>query len=56
MEYNYNAENTILFQAQNLLGGYLQRAESCRKFTFGCIMLCAESEENHLSKHVEFGI
>jgi len=45
MEYNYNAENTILFQAQNLLGGYLQRAESCRKFTFGCIMLCAESEE-----------
>lgn len=44
-KYNYNAENLVYFQAQNLLGGYLQRAESCRKFAFGVIMLCGKDEE-----------
>lgn len=43
--YNYNAENKIYFQAQNLLGGYLQRAESCRKYAFGCFMLAGTNEE-----------
>jgi len=44
-KYNYNAENTVYFQAQNLLGGYLQRAESCRKYAFGCIMLTGAKDE-----------
>merc|ERR1719411_695307 len=44
-KYNYNDENRIYFQAQNLLGGYLQRAESCRKFAFGAIMLTGTKDE-----------
>merc|ERR1712233_146013 len=44
-KYNYNNENKIYFQAQNLLGGYLQRAESCRKYAFGCFMLAGKDEE-----------
>jgi len=44
-KYNYNNENRVYFQAQNLLGGYLQRAESCRKFTFGAFMLAGKDED-----------
>jgi len=43
--YNYDDENNIFFQAQNLLGGFLQRAESCRKYAFGVIMLVGTDEE-----------
>jgi len=45
MEYQYNDELKVFFISQNLIGGYLQRAESCRKFAFGAMMLCGESEE-----------
>lgn len=43
--YNYNDENKIYFQSQNLLGGYLQRADICRKFAFGAFMLAGKDEE-----------
>jgi len=44
-KYNFNGENTIFFQSQNLIGGFLQRAESCRKFAFGCIILAGTKDD-----------
>merc|ERR1711994_924987 len=51
-KYNYNSENTIYFQAQNLLGGYLQRAESCRKFASGIWLFRGKEYLPEMKNHV----
>jgi len=42
--YQYNAENTVLFMTCNLIGGYLQRLESLRKYGFGALMVVGEDK------------
>lgn len=43
--YNYNSENEIYWQTQNLLGGYVQRLDGARKFAFGVMLLSGSDEE-----------
>jgi elongation factor 1-gamma len=43
--YNYDDENTVFFQSQNHLGGFLQRADECRKFAFGVMFLYGVDED-----------
>jgi elongation factor 1-gamma len=43
--YNYNEENEIFWQTQNLLGGYVQRLDGARKVAFGRMMLTGSDEE-----------
>jgi len=43
--YNYDDENTVYFQSQNHLGGFLQRADECRKFAFGSMFLYGIDED-----------
>jgi len=43
--YNYNHENEIFWQTQNLLGGYIQRLDAARKFAFGAMILSGKDEE-----------
>lgn len=45
MTYNYDDENTVYFQSQNHLGGFLQRADECRKFAFGVAFLYGTDED-----------
>ena len=46
-EYKYNDECKIDFMTMNLIGGFFQRAEGCRKHLFGVLLLF--QEEKHLS-------
>lgn len=43
--YNYNNENDVFWQTQNLLGGYIQRLDPARKFAFGAMLLSGKDEE-----------
>jgi len=43
--YKYNDENTVFWQTQNLVGGYIQRLDEGRKVSFGCMMLTGADEE-----------
>jgi elongation factor 1-gamma len=43
--YNYNDENEVFWQTQNLLGGYIQRLDPARKFAFGAMILSGKDEE-----------
>jgi len=43
--YNYNNENEVFWQTQNLLGGYIQRLDSARKFAFGAMILSGPDED-----------
>jgi len=43
--YNYDNENTVFFQSQNHLGGFLQRADECRKYAFGAMFLYGVDED-----------
>lgn len=36
-EYNYNNENTVYFMVCNLISGYIQRLDNCRKYAFGSL-------------------
>lgn len=42
--YNYNNENTVLFMTCNLIGGYIQRLESFRKYGFGALNVSGEED------------
>lgn len=44
-DYKYNADFTKLFLAGNLMGGYLQRCELCRKYAMGTLLLSGADEE-----------
>jgi len=38
-EYNYNSELDVVFKSCNLMGGFIQRLESLRKYGFGSLIL-----------------
>jgi len=38
-DYNYNQDNTVDFQTSNLVGGYVQRCDSLRKYSFGMMQI-----------------
>lgn len=42
--YNYNTDNLVDFQTSNLVGGYIQRCDSLRKFLFGCMAVFDKAE------------
>jgi len=44
-EYKDNVENRVHLNTLNLMGGFIQRAEDCRKYAFGCINMCAKDED-----------
>ena len=37
--YNYNDENKVYFMTCNLVGGFIQRLDSLRKYGFGCLSI-----------------
>jgi len=43
--YKFNAENTEYLKTCNLIGGFFQRAEDCRKYAFGVVNLCGKDDE-----------
>jgi elongation factor 1-gamma len=43
--YNYNEENTVLFMTANLVGGWLQRLDTLRKYGFGVVLLTGANED-----------
>jgi len=43
--YNYNSENTVYFMTCNLIGGYIQRLESLRKYGFGALMIAGDDQQ-----------
>lgn len=43
--YNYNADNTEYWKLGNLVGGYIQRSDSCRKYAMGCMQLAGPEDE-----------
>lgn len=44
-EYKYNEDHKVYFLTCNLMGGFLQRSDRVRKYGFGVLNLCGESEE-----------
>lgn len=45
-DYNYSEENTEFWKLGNLIGGFLQRSESCRKYAMGCMQLAGPDDED----------
>jgi elongation factor 1-gamma len=43
--YKYDKEFAVFFLAGNLLGGFLQRVDKLRKYGFGVMQLCGETED-----------
>mmetsp|Transcript_6284 Transcript_6284/g.7851 ORF Transcript_6284/g.7851 Transcript_6284/m.7851 type:complete len:429 (+) Transcript_6284:97-1383(+) len=41
-EYNYNAENSVLFMTSNLVSGFVQRSGELRKWAFGVMQIIGE--------------
>ena len=39
--YNYNDDNTILWQTSNLVTGFVQRCDSLRKYAMGTVQILA---------------
>jgi len=44
-DYKYNAENTVSFMTANLINGFIQRAEDCRKYGFGVLNMTGKDDE-----------
>jgi len=42
----YDADNKVLYMTGNLVGGFLQRAEDCRKYAMGVLNILGADEEN----------
>ena len=40
--YKFNAENKVDWQTSNLVGGFLQRCDECRKYAFGCLAVLGD--------------
>jgi len=47
-KYKYNEENKKIFMTCNLLGGFFQRLESARKYTFGSFGIFGEDDNNEI--------
>jgi len=43
--YKDNQENKVYWMTCNLVGGFLQRAEDCRKYAFGVMNVCGKDED-----------
>jgi elongation factor 1-gamma len=46
--YKYNEENKKIFMSCNLLGGFFQRLESARKYSFGSFGVFGEDDNNEI--------
>jgi len=44
-DYKFNEENTVSFMTNNLINGFIQRAEECRKYAFGVVNMVGKDEE-----------
>ena len=47
-KYKYNEENKKIYMTCNLLGGFFQRLESARKYTFGSFGIFGEDDNNEI--------
>jgi len=43
--YNYNHENRVYFMTCNLVGGFLQRCDDCRRYALGVMVLAGNDED-----------
>jgi len=43
--YNYNDENKVYFMTQNLVSGFLQRCDACRKYCMGTMFIAGNADE-----------
>jgi len=44
-EYKFNDENNVYFMTNNLINGFIQRAEECRKYAFGVLNMLGNDED-----------
>lgn len=47
-DYKYNSELTLVFMSSNLIGGFFQRLEACRKYAFGTLIVFGEDNKNEI--------
>jgi len=43
--YNYNNENNVLYMTGNLVGGFIQRSDACRKYALGVVNITGNEDE-----------
>ena len=48
-DYKYNDELDVMFKTLNLLGGYIQRSDACRKYAFGSLLIFGEEPKLSIS-------
>ena len=53
-DYKYNDELTQIFMSSNLIGGFFQRLESARKYTFGSMLVLGDAKKSKITGYFVF--